>query len=1116
MRETPRGAQAGGFADMALRRAWDGARRRVTRLLWLGLLACVIATGLTAMAFINSAERASLTEAEADLHASLAIAASAVDRQMLEFDQMLADLAPALHELAESGAGLPGQAGAAASGVVAPDVAVILGAGPGSMTAGAATATGATAGDATAGASSAGGAASGSGAATVAPATAPPEQAASAPAATLPGDAARFNDMLRARAEQHPSLADLVLLDTNGRLLAAAWPERAERADQLDRAGPGLVAASLARPVPVLTVDMHRPSRAEPVLQLARPLQIGSQRLVAVAELPHHALAALLRQGSLAGQTITLERDDGQLLAATAGGAPPPVAELGRADGGASGISAARASEVLAPASGLAAALGRTVQQVHLPVLAASRSALPRPGRLDARPAIVVARPTLQRSIWLSAGLPVAAALATVHTQVQWIVALAVVAVLLLIGMGVWAHRQIGRLAHTRLQAQQARDMLERALASMADGFLLCDADDRVLTWNERYLEMFPWLRAEIGVGAEFDRFVEVASHSLFPTAKTTASEREAWMAMRKKMHRSGSGMYEQELSDGRVIHVIERRTPDGGVVSVFRDITQAERELARAKDAAEAANRAKSQFLASMSHEIRTPLNGVLGMNKLLLGTPLNAQQRLYAETIRASGKALLSLINDVLDLTRIEAGRMELELVTFDPARLLREVMAVMSARAAEKKLRCQLHLGPGLPAALLGDSSRLGQVLYNLIGNAVKFTERGSVSVSLVQRRIADGRAELEFAVVDTGIGIAAEVLPRLFERFTQADSSTARRYGGSGLGLAISHEIVAMMGGRITVDSTAGRGSRFCVQLALPLTATPMTLAAGAQISTAEADDSADAPAGPIATRPVAPAAASASAASAPAAAPATAAAASAPSAVPMAVASSAGAAMSPVMSAPASTPTSPVPPAMAPVAPLASTWHLADFSDTHEGDTLPGELFTADLSLPAARPGASDSTPGLLDSTLPGELGSTTADDLDSRTGLPLELARGLRVLVAEDDIVNQMVVRAVLENLGHSCDVVGSGEEVVAQVQRATYDLVLMDIQMPGMDGVAAARVIRALPGPLATIPIVALTANAMIEDRATYLAAGMNDYVSKPVSTRRLARALTRAVANR
>jgi CheY-like chemotaxis protein len=404
-------------------------------------------------------------------------------------------------------------------------------------------------------------------------------------------------------------------------------------------------------------------------------------------------------------------------------------------------------------------------------------------------------------------------------------------------------------------------------------------------------------------------------------------------------------------------------------------------------------------------------------------------------------------------------------------------------------------------------VGDSSRLGQVLYNLIGNAVKFTERGSVSVSLVQRRIADGRAELEFAVVDTGIGIAADVLPRLFERFTQGDSSTSRRYGGSGLGLAISHEIVALMGGHITVDSTVGRGSRFCVQLALPLTATPMTLAAGAQISpAADADDL------PTLAPAATPASADAAAGSRPEATRREPAAAVAAQQIATPVAAAAATLPAAVLPTSAN-----LPKPAAGASPPGSTWPPAQFSTTHEGDTLPGELFTTEPTWPAARPGVADTAPGPFDSTLPGELlsGDSSPDDtlLDTRSGLPLELARGLRVLVAEDDIVSQMVVRAVLDNLGHSCDVVDNGKEAVAQLQKAAYDLVLMDIQMPGMDGVTAARAIRALPRALGRIPIVALTANAMIEDRAAYLAAGMNDYVSKPVSAKRLARAMTRAV---
>jgi signal transduction histidine kinase len=1034
-----RDAPSGGLAAMTLRAGWDAGRQRMTQLLWLIVAACIAATAGIALTLIQSAERAAVAEAEAALHASLAAAGTTFDRQLLELDTMLAGLAPAVHELGESSADvvdtLAGLEAALVPQAAAPAASVAV-----------APAASQAASDVS-----------------TSPDPAPPQ-------ALGPALSPRVINLLRARLDRHPVLADLALLDASGRLLASARPERQERADTLDRAGSGLVATALALPIPTLTVAVHRPGRAEPVLQLARPLQVDGQRLVALAELSHGQLASLMRAGAQAGQLVTLERDDGVLLGASVGAAAPdrPVAPARSTELASSGaVAAPTASIPLLPAPGAsdaalaslgAAVTARVGERLALPLHSAAQRSLPRPGRFDAQPSILVVRPTLQRAIWLSASVPIQAALAPVQLQRNGIIVLAGLGVVVLVGVGLWAHRQIARLARARLDAQQARDMLERALSSMADGFLLCDADDRVLAWNERYLEMFPWLRSEIGFGVPFDRFVEVASHSLFPTPQAV-TERAAWMAMRKKMHRSGSGMYEQELTDGRVIHVIERRTPDGGVVSVFRDITQAERELARAKNAAEAANRAKSQFLAAMSHEIRTPLNGVLGMNKLLLGTPLNAQQRLYAETIRASGKALLSLINDVLDLTRIEAGRMELDPQPFDPARLLREVMAVMSARAAEKKLRCQLHLGPGLPAALLGDSARLGQVLYNLIGNAVKFTEQGSVSVSLVQRRIADGRAELEWAVVDTGIGIAADVLPRLFERFTQADSSTARRYGGSGLGLAISHEIVALMGGRITVDSVAGRGSRFCVQLALPLAVTPTTLVAATAI--------------PVAAR-----------------------AAVAPSTVPP------GRSGSPVPAA------------------ASEAWHQLDFADSHNGDTLPGELFA-----PGATPGltrADAAHPALspVDSTLPGDLlpEDTHSDELmlDTRSGLPLDLARGLRVLVAEDDMVNQMVVRAVLEQLGHGCDLVASGEEVVAQVQRGGYDLVLMDIQMPGMDGVEAARAIRALRGPLAQIPIVALTANAMIEDRASYLAAGMDDYVSKPVSAKRLAQALTRAVEAR
>jgi signal transduction histidine kinase/ActR/RegA family two-component response regulator len=734
---------------------------------------------------------------------------------------------------------------------------------------------------------------------------------------------------LRRVVKRNMEFRDIAVVDAGGRVLAAALAQTKRLGVPLP---PPFIRGALSQTTPTMAISapVQNFASAERALYFARPLALRSSRpVLVVAEVPVVNITTILAQSvQIPGLVVTLERDDAELLVSV----PSSEVRLGR--------------RLATP----------------LPVEALNGAAVRAAGRLDAAPSVMAARTSLYRSVRISAAIPEETALlAWKQYRMQvWSVAAGFGTMLLFAGCA--AHWQIRRIARARVDIARAKAILDRALASMADGFLLCDAQDRVIAWNSRYLEMFPWLIPVLEVGVSFESIVDIAAGALIADPGEV-EQRIAWRTTRLAHHRSGDGMFELEIRDGSVIHVIERRTGDGGTVSVMRDITLAERELTRAKVAAEASNLAKSQFLAAMSHEIRTPLNGVLGMNSLLLKTDLTEEQRTYARTIRSSGKALLTLINDILDLSRVEAGRMELLIAEFDPHRLVEDVTTSIAARAHEKGLRFDVQYQRGLPAVLLGDEGRLRQVFFNLIGNAVKFTQHGSVFVQLNHRPIDADHLELHIAVTDTGIGISASTLPTLFECFRQADSGIARRYGGSGLGLAISKRLVDLMGGRIDVDTEVGRGSTFHVRMALERGHSPR----------------------------------------------------------------------------------------------LISSYSHFDAA----GD-----------------------------------------------------MVQGLHILVAEDNEVNQLVVSAMLAHMGHTCDVVADGFQAVAKVATGVYDIVLMDIQMPTLDGLAATRRIRGLGTHAARIPIVALTANAMTEDRDAHIEAGMDDHVPKPIEAKELARAITRVLA--
>ncbi|MBD3764937.1 MAG: PAS-domain containing protein, partial [Rhodobacterales bacterium] len=360
------------------------------------------------------------------------------------------------------------------------------------------------------------------------------------------------------------------------------------------------------------------------------------------------------------------------------------------------------------------------------------------------------------------------------------------------------------------------------AIEAIPDGFVLFDREERLLACNQNYRNLYPESAPALVPGATFE---EIVRYSLARGRYVEAVGREEdWLAERLRRFREPQGATEQQLAGGRWVRVIDQPTPDGGRVGLRVDITafkEQQAALEAARLAAEAASRAKSAFLANMSHEIRTPMNGVVGMAELLCDTRLTEEQRLFAETIRSSGEALLTIINDILDFSKIEADRLELHPEPFDLERTIHEVAMLLQPRARAKGLDLMIDFDMFLPTRYVGDPGRIRQVLTNLMGNAVKFTEAGHVLVRVVGIEGDDGQRQLHVTVEDTGIGISADQIEHIFGEFNQVEAEASRKYEGTGLGLAITRRLVERMQGRIWVDSEPGRGSCFGFCLSLPV-------------------------------------------------------------------------------------------------------------------------------------------------------------------------------------------------------------------------------------------------------------------------------------------------------